>query len=399
MSQNDLIVRIAAKGDGVTASGRHIAGAVTGDSVSADGVITPGPHHIAPPCRHFSQGCGGCQLQCADEAALRQFVTDRVVNAAEGQGLVAGEILPTHLSPSNSRRRCTLHALRRGKSALVGFREARGHRIIDMRECHILEPELFALVGPLRDLIARHGGKGSVDIALTLADQGVDCELKGFEADGLAATEAMMDFARDHSLARLSLDQGYGAETVWEPQPVTITLGPVPVGLPNGAFLQPTRDGEAALVADARVWLSGAKTVADLFAGLGTFAFVLSDQSKVLAVEAARNAHLACKTAANTRGLPVHALHRDLFRNPLQAEELGKLDAILIDPPRAGAREQVAQIAASTASCVVYVSCNPSSWARDAKVLTEAGFRLDALRPVGQFRWSTHVELTSLFTR
>lgn len=399
MSQDETIIRIAAKGDGVTATGRHIAGAVTGDTVSADGTVTSGPHHVTPVCRHFEQGCGGCQLQQADEDALRQFVTDRVTNAAEGQGLEIGELLPTHLSPPNSRRRATLHGLRRGKSALLGFREGGGHRIIDMRECHILVPELFALVAPLRLLIARYGGKGPVDIALTLADQGVDCALKGFEAEGLAATEAIMDFARDHGLARLSLDQGYGAETVWEPQPVTITLGSVPVGLPNGAFLQPTRDGEEALISDARNWLTSSATVADLFSGLGTFAFALSGQSKVLAVEAARNAHLACKTAANTRGLPVHAMHRDLFRNPLQAEELSKLEAIMLDPPRAGAREQVAQIAASTASRAVYVSCNPSSWARDAKVLAEAGFRLEALRPVGQFRWSTHVELTSLFTR
>ena len=119
----------------------------------------------------------------------------------------------------------------------------------------------------------------------------------------------------------------------------------------------------------------------------------------MLAVEAARDAHLACKTAANARGIPVHAMHRDLFRNPLQAAEISRFSSILLDPPRAGAREQVAQIAASEVSRVAYVSCNPSSWARDAKTLVEAGFKLEKLRPVGQFRWSTHVELTSLFTR
>ena len=139
--------------------------------------------------------------------------------------------------------------------------------------------------------------------------------------------------------------------------------------------------------------------MADLFAGLGTFAFALADPAKVLAVEAARDAHLACKTAANMRGVPVHAMHRDLFRNPLTAEEVSRFGAIVLDPPRAGAREQVAQIAQSTVSRVAYVSCNPSSWARDAKTLVDAGFRLEKLRPVGQFRWSTHVELTSYFTR
>lgn len=398
MSAYETILRIAAKGDGVTASGRHFPGGVTGDVIAENGTLTPGPHHVAPPCRHFGT-CGGCQLQQADEETLRQFVTDRVVHAAEGQGLTIGELLPTHLSPPHSRRRATFHAMRAGKGAVIGFREARGHRIVDLRECYILAPELLALVEPLRKLIARFAGKAPIDIAVTVADQGVECALKGFVAEGLATTEALLDFARVNGLSRLSLDQGYGPETVWEPEPVSVTLGSVPIALPVGAFLQPTLDGEARLIDDARVYLAGAATIADLFAGLGTFAFALAGPSKLLAVEAARDAHLACKLAANTRAVPVHALHRDLFRNPLQPAEVGRFGAILLDPPRAGAREQIAQIAASDATRVAYISCNPSSWARDAKVLVDAGFRLEKLRPVGQFRWSTHVELTSYFTR
>ncbi|MBX7493224.1 class I SAM-dependent RNA methyltransferase [Qipengyuania sp. 1NDW9] len=398
MSGSEIIERIAAKGDGVTASGRHVAGAVTGDTVDEAGNIQFGPHHQDPPCRHFGT-CGGCQLQHADEEALRRFVTERVAFAAEAQGMEIGELLATHLSPARTRRRGTLHAMRAGKGAVLGFREARSNRIVDMHECHILEPRLFSLVNPLRKLVADHAGKAPVDISLTLADQGVDCSLKGFVADGLAATEAVLDFAREHRLARLSLDQGYGAETVWEPEPVTITLGAVPVGLPQGAFLQPTLDGEEILLADARSYLEGAGTIADLFAGLGTFAFALAGAAKVLAVEAARDAHLGCKSAANSRGIPVHAMHRDLFRNPLTADEISRFDGIVLDPPRAGARDQVAQIAQGDASRVAYISCNPSSWARDAKSLVDAGFRLEKLRPVGQFRWSTHVELTSYFTR
>lgn len=392
------IIRIAAKGDGVTETGRHFPGAVTGDMVDDDGAITPGPHHVEPPCRHFAT-CGGCQLQQADEEALRQFVTERVAFAAESQGIDVGELLPTHFSPARTRRRATLHGLKAGKGAVLGFREGRSNRIVDMHECHILAPELFALVKPMRQLIAKYAGRGPVDVSLTLADQGVDCSLKGFAAEGLAATETQLDFARQNRLARLSTDQGYGAETVWEPEPATITLGNVPVGLPQNSFLQPTSDGEAVLVGDARAFLEGATTIADLFAGLGTFAFSLAGPAKVLAVEAARDAHLACKSAANSRSLPVHALHRDLFRNPLTAEETGKFGAIVLDPPRAGAREQVAQIAQGSASRVAYISCNPSSWARDAKVLVDAGFTLEKLRPVGQFRWSTHVELISYFTR
>ena len=398
MSTGETIERIAARGDGVTASGRHVARAAPGDTVAGDGTLTPGPHHVAPPCRHFPT-CGGCQLQHADETALRQFVTDRVVHAAEGQGVRVGEVLPTHLSPPNSRRRATLHALRTAKGAVLGFREGGSHRIVDMRECHILRPELFALATPLRALVAEYGTRTPVDIELALGDQGIDCTLKGIEAEGLAATEAMLEFARDNNLARLSLDRGFGPETVWEPQPLTITLGNIPVPFPHGSFLQPTADGESVLVGDAQRYLAGANTVADLFSGLGTFAFALAGPRKVLAVEAARDAHMACKAGANARGIPVLTLHRDLFRNPLQSAEASRFGALLLDPPRAGAREQVAQIAASEASRVTYVSCNPASWARDAKTLVEAGFRLECLRPVGQFRWSTHVELTSYFTR
>jgi len=170
--------------------------------------------------------------------------------------------------------------------------------------------------------------------------------------------------------------------------------------LDTGAFLQATADGEAALVGAAREWLAQSPVVADLFSGLGTFAFALAGPStKVLAVEAARDAHLACKAAASRLQRPVHALHRDLFRNPLLPDELNRFSAVLIDPPRAGAREQVERLAASTVERIVYISCNPSSWARDAALLVEAGWVLEDLRPVGQFRWSTHVELASLFVR
>lgn len=398
MSELETVLRIAAKGDGVTNLGRHVAGGVPGDIVRPDGTLELGPHHVEATCRHFGT-CGGCQLQQADEEALRRFVTERVAFAAEGQGIAVGELLPTHLSPPRTRRRATLHALRTAKGAVLGFREKGAHRIVDLAECHILLPELFALISPLRSVIANHGGKLPVDIELTVVDQGVDCTLKGIEADGLAVTEALLDFAREQQLARLSLDRGYGPETVWEPQPLTVTLGQVPVPFPHGSFLQPTGDGESALVTDAQNFLTGAGTIADLFSGLGTFAFALAGPAKVLAVEASRDAHLASKAAANARGLPVHALHRDLFRNPLQSDEAGRFDALLLDPPRAGAREQVAQIAASKASRVAYVSCNPVSWAKDARVLVDAGFRLETLRPVGQFRWSTHVELTSYFIR
>ena len=390
------IIRIAAKGDGVAADGRHVAGGVPGDILLADGSLEPGPHRVAPPCRHFAR-CGGCQLQQADETALTRFVTERVTSAAASQDITVGELLETHISPPHSRRRATLHGLKTAGNFVLGFREAGSHRIVDITECPVLRSELFRIIGPLRVILAKTSSKAPVDVALTLTDQGLDCTLTGIQLDGLGPTEALLDFAREQALARLSLDQGYGAETLWEPEPVT--LGGVAVAFPEQGFLQPTQDGEAILAKDARDFTAGAQTIADLFAGLGTFAFHVANPAKVLAVEAARDAHLACKAAANALRLPVHALHRDLFRNPLQPDEILRFDAVLLDPPRAGAREQVATIAASEIKRVVYISCNPASWARDAKKLAEAGFRLEKLRPVGQFRWSTHVELTSLFVR
>ena len=401
MSETSEIIRIAARGDGVTADGQHVAGGVPGDVLRADGSLKHGPHHIEPPCPHFAfrqtQGCGGCQLQHADEVALRQFVTERVTFQAAKPGIAIGELLPTHVSPPVSRRRATLHALRTANGAVLGFREGSSHKIVDLRECHILRPELVALFPAMRAFIAKHGGKRPVDIELTLADQGVDCSLKNLELEGLEATEAALQFAQSNRLARLTLDQGYGPENQWEPEPVTVTLSGRPVGMPSGSFLQATQDGEDTLVADAKAWIGDAESIADLFSGLGTFAFALAGPARVLAAEASRDAHSACKAASV--GLPLGAMHRDLFRNPLQPDELDRFEAVLLDPPRAGAKEQIGQIAASSTARVVYVSCNPVSWSRDCAKLAEAGFRLEKLRPVGQFRWSTHVEMASYWTR
>jgi 23S rRNA (uracil1939-C5)-methyltransferase len=398
VSPTEEIVRVAAKGDGVTASGRHAPLAAPGDLLHADGTVEPGPHHAQPPCRHFGR-CGGCQLQHLDEESLSAFVHDRVLYAAEGQGLVPEQVAPVHLSPPRTRRRATLRAVNGGGRPLIGFNEAGSHKVVDMRECHVLAPELFALVEPLRAMLAPRRDRYAVEITLALTDQGVDCAIKGLVLDGLEPTEALLDFCRDRGLARLTLDQGYGPDTFWEPEPVTVSLSGVKVDYPAGAFLQATGDGEAALVAAVRAHLTGATRVADLFAGLGTFAFALAGSTRVTAAEAARDAHLACRAAAGRARLPVEALHRDLFRNPLRADELRGFDGVVLDPPRAGAREQVVQIAASEVRRIAYVSCNPASWARDGRVLADAGYRLAELRPVGQFRWSTHVELASLFVR
>ena len=383
------IVGVAARGDGIAADGRHAAFAAPGDTLTDAGEVIPGPHHQMPPCRHFPQ-CGGCQLQHLDDESYAAFVADRIASALDAQGLAA-TIRPTALSPSRTRRRATLHAER----GLVGFTEEKSHRIVDMRECHVLHPALFALVAPLRALLQRLRVKGRAELHLTLADQGPDLLLRARVPEGLAAAEALTDFAQAHGLARLAIDEGYGAEARWEPQPVTVTLGGVAVPFPPAAFLQATAEGEATLVAAAREATAGAATVADLFSGLGTFALALP--VRVYAAEGARDALASLKAAG--AGRAIFTEHRDLFRRPLTAAELDRFDAIVIDPPRAGAREQVVQLAASRAARLAYVSCNPASFARDARALCDGGWRLDWVQPVGQFRWSTHVELAAAFSR
>ena len=393
------IVRLAARGDGVTADGRHMAFAAPGDRIADNGDIVPGPNRQTPPCRHFGH-CGGCQLQHIDDAAYAAFLTARIAGALGQHGLSA-EIQPAHLSPPAARRRAAMRAIRAGKSLSLGFAEAGSHRLIDLRMCPILHPELFAMVAPLRALLgALLPDKGLADVRLTLADQGIDLLIEARLAEDYRTIEALGDFAREHRLARLALDRGGGSELLWEPEPVTITLGGVAVALPPAAFLQATADGEAALTGAVLEIVRRAGRAADLFSGLGTFALPLARAgASVLAVEGARDPIAALTRAAALAKLPVKGLHRDLFRRPMTAEELAGLDAIVLDPPRAGASAQVVEIGRVSVPVVAMVSCNPATFARDARTLVDGGYRLGRLWPVGQFRWSTHVELVAELRR
>jgi 23S rRNA (uracil1939-C5)-methyltransferase len=388
---NELIVRIAARGDGVTASGRHVAFGVPGDALLDDGALAFGAHHQEPPCRHFPE-CGGCQLQHADDEAYRGYLGSRIETALAQHDLKT-EIRDAYLSPPNSRRRATLRALKVGQGAVLGFNAEKSHRIIDMRECHILRPELFALVAPMRRLLAGLlPARRTAEVQLTLVDQGADLLLKNVAVEGLQAIEALGTFAADHRLARLAVDQGLGPEILYEPQPATVTLAGVPVGFPPAAFLQATADGEAALVGTVKEAIGAAERIADLFAGLGTFTL---STGAVYAAEASRDAAAALKRAAPRSTVE----HRDLYRRPLDAEELSRFNAVILDPPRAGAFEQVAALARWSVPAIAYVSCNPATFARDAKTLADGGYKLEWVRPVGQFRWSTHVELAACFSR
>ena len=395
----DLILRVAAKGDGVTADGRHVAFSAPLDRLNDDGGLIRGPHHVEAPCQHF-QTCGGCSLQHLDAQSYSQFLTDRVAYALEGQGLAAETLHPPQISRPKTRIRASLRAARLGDQFKLGFSSAGSHRIVDLKQCEIMAPELFALLAPLRQFLKNAARrKHDMNIEMTLVDQGIDLLISNYEPEGLEQREALSAFAKANGLARLSVDSGYGPETQWEPEPVTVTLGGTPVAFPHSAFLQPTREGQQVLVAAMKDAVGDARIVADLFAGLGTFTLSLADDQKVYAAEGARDAIGALKLAANHSTRQIFCEHRDLFRRPLSAEELNRFDAVILDPPRAGAREQVLQLAQSEVAKICYISCNPASFARDAKQLCDAGYKLRQVWPVGQFLWSTHVEIVSSFSR
>ncbi|WP_199553567.1 class I SAM-dependent RNA methyltransferase [Sandaracinobacteroides hominis] len=399
MPEIATIVRLAARGDGVTADGRYIARAVPGDGVDEDGAILPGPNHQQPACRHFG-ACGGCQLQHVPDALIAEFARDRILHPLERAGIVPTEVMPVHVSPAHSRRRAAMRATRTKGQVRVGFNAEGAHSLVDIAECPVLRPELFELVAPLRQILGPHlAERSAIGITMTLTDQGVDLLLSNLQANSLPVIEGLTGFARETGLARLSLEGPMGVETLVERAEPSIRMGGVTVTLAPAAFLQATADGEAALVEAVTLIVGSAGQLADLFAGSGTFALPLSRTAAVTAADGAGPAIRALAEAARRAGRALVTQHRDLFRKPLPADELGKFDAVVIDPPRAGAIAQMGELAQSKVPVIAAVSCNPATFARDAECLVAGGYTLHRLWPVAQFRWSTHIELVAEFRR
>jgi 23S rRNA (uracil1939-C5)-methyltransferase len=334
------------------------------------------------------------------DAALCDFAHQRTVEPLARLGIQPAEVRPVHLSPSRTRRRASLRATRSGGQVRLGFNAEGAHSLVDLQECLVLHPALFALVAPLRRLLAPHlTERAAIAVTMTLTDGGVDLLLGNLQARGLPQIEGLTSFAAEHGLARLSLEGPMGVETLVAAADPQLRMGGVPVTLPPAAFLQATADGEAALVAAVSEILGDAPTVVDLFSGVGTFSLPASRTARVHAVEGAAAPLRALAEAARRAGRPVTTEHRDLFRRPLGPQELDRFAAAIIDPPRAGAALQTEALAASSIRCIAAVSCNPATFARDAERLVAAGFRLETLWPVAQFRWSTHVELVAEFIR
>jgi len=398
------IRRLGHKGDGIadgpvyvplTLPGEVVTGDLDGQTLTNTRIITPSSDRVSPPCRHF-KSCGGCQLQHASDAFLADWKTDIVRAALEVHGLSA-TFLDIHTSPLQSRRRATLSARRTKKGAMSGFHAKASDVIVEIPDCTLLHPDLIS-ARPAVEALAQVGAsrKHALSVALTLSSAGIDAAVQGGKPlDGPLRIE-LAALAQAHDLARLSWD-GEGVVTRRAPLQ---RFGPASVEPPPGAFLQATRAGEAALQADVARIVGGASTVVDLFAGCGTFALPLAADHAVHAVEGdAAMTDALCKAWRMTDGLrAVTVESRDLFRRPLEPDELAQFDAAVIDPPRAGAEAQIATLARSTLPVLAYVSCNPTSFARDAKTLVDAGYRLDSLRVVDQFRWSAHVELVAEFT-
>lgn len=368
-----------------------------------------GPDRVEAPCPHF-QACGGCTLQHWSDASYRSWKRDKLAAALarrEIQDVTIGELVAV---PDQSRRRAEFITRRVKDKVLMGFHEAQSRKIVDLETCLVLKPELFALLPALRAMMMPVLGDGwAVDLKVTATETGADVLITGKLKMRVQERIELSKAAKAAGLARLSarFDERSEPELLYQgAEPPRVKFGSTTVTLAPGGFLQATPEAEQAMADFALEALKESKRVADLFSGCGAFALRLAEAGKtVWAVDADRPAIAALTAGAKAANLSrLTATARDLERQPLNRNEMKKLDALLLDPPRAGAKAQVQQIAEAAKfgeapGLIVMASCDPSSFARDAKTLLEAGYRLEQAVPIDQFRWSPHLEIVSVFRR
>ena len=409
MSSRFAIARLGAQGDGVadTAAGPvYIPFALPGETVVAArerdrgtliSVLEPSPQRTEPACRHFGE-CGGCALQHLDDAAYRAWKRERVVQALGARGIDAGLVGDLVPCQPRSRRRVVLSARRTEAGMLLGYNRALSHHIVDVVECPVASPAIERALPKLRALAGLLcATPQTFRMTVTATETGLDVAAAGSGKPGDAARAALTDFAVAEGLARLSVD----GEIVVEPRKPVVTFGSVPVAPPPGGFLQAVAAAEQVMAGIVMEHLSKARRIADLFAGAGAFALRLASRSDVHAVEAD-----AASLAALDRGFRfasglrrVTHDRRDLFRRPLTVKELNGFDAVVFDPPRAGAEDQCRQIARSDVPRLAAVSCNPVTLARDLRLLLDGGYVLKGVTPVDQFLWSPHAEAVALLEK
>lgn len=410
---------LGAQGDGLAAwAGKtlYIPAALPGERVRvktgdkrSDGlgctlleVLQPAPERIQPICEYYAQ-CGGCALQHVDETFYAQWKRARVTEVLAKRGFSDVPVLDPVLIKPGTRRRVTYTVQRRGKRLDFGFNARASHDIVTIESCPLLVPSLNAVIEPLGELMRQVLDDGErARLLLTACDNGVDMVIEADKHPGLAAREAIAAFAGHGYAARVSWKEpDFPAEPVAQVQMPKVDLSGVSLELPMGAFLQASVEGERAILGQILVGVGKAARIVDLYCGVGSFTLALARQAIVRAVDSLEPQVRALERAAGRTNLGGRVLAevRDLDRQPLDPAELNKFDAIVFDPPRAGAAAQAQQIAQSNVLKVVAVSCNPATFARDARILVNGGYQLVDVLPVDQFTFSAHVELVARFER
>ena len=405
------IDHIGGQGDGVAEGGEFVPLTLPGERVRVrmDGkrgemveILAASPDRIAPVSPQYGD-CGGCSLQHWAAKPYLEWKREQVRLILGREGLEC-EIAPTFATPPASRRRLALHA-RPGKGgAIIGFKARKSWRLVEVTECPIAHPDLVRAFPALRKLAAGFldHPKSAPTLHVTTTLSGLDIDVTGIErkkGGGLSADRRMQiaEVASEFDFARVTL----AGEILYQERQPVVRFGRAVVALPPGSFLQAVQSAETEMARLAVEAIDGADRVADLFCGAGAFTFPLAEKASVLAGDSAAPAVAALKAATGTApGLKtIVAEARDLFRRPFLTVDLKGIQAVVFDPPRAGAEVQSHEIGASGASTVVGVSCNPVTFARDARILTNAGFRLEHVTPIDQFLWSAHVELVGVFRR
>nr|WP_229582553.1 RsmD family RNA methyltransferase [Paracoccus sp. S-4012] len=379
----------------LTLPGEAISGEASDGRIAQPRIVTPSPERVAAPCPHY-RACGGCSLMHGSEGFVAGWKAQVVETALAARGIEA-EVEAVRTSPPRSRRRAVLAGRRTKKGALVGFHARASGVIVEVPGCLVLRPAIRDAL-PLLAEITVAGASRSGELAMTVTEgpAGLDVAVRGGKPADPPLMARLAGIAAEGDLARLDWD----GETLTRRAP-WLPMGAARVVPPPGGFLQATAEGEAALVAAVLEGSAGAGRVLDLFAGCGTFALPLASRAEVHAVEGLAPALAALDSGWRAaKGLHrVTTEVRDLARRPLLASELGRFDAIVIDPPRAGAEAQAREIAASTVGRAVWIACDPVTFARDLQHLVVAGWRIDQLQVIDQFRWSPHVETAAHLTR
>ncbi|HLJ69791.1 MAG TPA: RNA methyltransferase [Roseiarcus sp.] len=401
------IASLGSRGEGIVKSaqgaiyipyalpGERVRARVAGDRGTLLDILTPSHKRAAPLCPYFGD-CGGCAAQHMNPVLYGQWKRDILLRAL-AQAHVETDVHPLVDAHGEGRRRATFHARYTSEGTSVGYMQARAHRVVAIETCPILAPSMSAALASAREIArALHPLGKPLDIAVTATLAGLDIDFRGAGALDFTLRQSLIAVAGRLDLARLS---SHG-EILIERRAPEVLMGAARVTPPPGGFLQATAEGERVLAALAIEAVEGER-VADLFCGAGAFALPLAERFKVHAVELDAGALAALTRAArDTRGLlPMSQEPRDLFRRPLTPEELKRFDTVLFDPPRAGAAAQAAEIAKSGAPRVIAISCNPATFARDARTLIDGGYRLERATPIDQFRFSPHLEIVGVFTR